>query len=421
MKGKFFKVNPAKVFKKMYGFDPIPQHLDIFDSINSYRNTVVAATRRGGKTKSASAAVIAKFLEPNTETMILAPQHSLTDNIFMHNVLKFIRDTGIETVRVSVKDRMIEGINGSKIYARSLQSATSIVGVGLDLAVLDEIALVDDDMWWLQELQPTLTEKSGHTLWISTPRGYNHFKVKFDVGQDPEDLDWASLRYTIYDLPYIDPEEVKRLHESYLKQGKEAYFRQEFMASFEAFEGQIYSVPPEVYKPEELPSEFDMVIAGLDVGFNHSTAFVVIGYANGYYFILDVYKASGKTTAEHAEEIKKLSDRYNIDLIYIDYAAAQFAWDLVVMYDISTLKANKEVNAGIARIQTLLGEGRILVNPELWHVNSDLYLEFKNYKWMPEKDKPVKKDDDLLDALRYAIYTFDLTYNAGDEELDGAT
>lgn len=420
--GKFFKVNPTKVFKSMYGFDTIPQHDQIFDLMETHDHTVVAASRRGGKTKAASAAVIAKFLQPKTETMIIAPQHSLTENIFFNNVYRFIRDKELEVIRANIKDRIIEGANGSIIYARSLQRATSIVGVGLDLAVMDEIALVDKDDWWDQELRPTLTEKQGHTLWISTPRGYNHFKDKFDQGQDPDSLEWASIRYTIHDLPYIDAAYVKKLEDSYARAGRDAYFRQEFLASFEAFEGQIYSIPP-VVENFDRTIKFDMVFAGLDVGYNHSTALIIFGVLDTTYYLLDYYVASKKTTEQHAEKFKELIDLYDIDLIYIDYAAAQFAWDLVALHDISTLRANKSVLDGIARVQTLVGSKQVIVHESLWGSTSELRREWGSYQWQEDKEQPVKLNDDLMDAMRYALYTFDTKYNLRstmvDEGLDG--
>jgi hypothetical protein len=346
---KFFKIDPKRVFEKMYGYRPIQQHDLIFDSVELLDNTVVAATRRGGKTKTASAAVISKFLEPKTETMILAPQHTLTENIFFNNVWRFIRDNNLETVRANLKDHVIEGANGSLLYARSLQRATSIVGVGLDLAVLDEIALTDNDNFWEQELQPTLTEKGGHTLWISTPRGYNHFKNKFDQGQMESFPDWNSIRYTIWDIPYVPDERKKKLEASYIQSGKESYWRQEYLASFEAFEGQIYSMHPE---PElfDRSGPWDMVFAGLDVGYNHSTAFIIFGVAGDEYFILDYYIAAKKTTDQHAEVFRELEAKYNIDIIFIDHAAAQFAWDLVAIHDITTMPADKHVKIGRAHV-----------------------------------------------------------------------
>ena len=387
----------------------ISEQEKIVDSVECFQNTIVAATRRGGKTKTASACVIAKFLEPNTETMILAPQHSLCENIFFNNVWRFIRDNELETIRANIKDRIIEGANGSILYARSLQRATSIVGVGLDLAVLDEIALTDNDDFWEQELQPTLTEKQGHTLWISTPRGFNHFKDRFDQGCSSEFPDWNSIKYTVHDLPYIDDTYVEKLKTQYEKSGRMQYYRQEFLASFEAFEGQIFSIPPRIEEFDR-DAKFDMVIAGLDVGFSHSTAFIVIGVAGNTYYVLDYYIDKQKLTREHAEKIRIMEERFDIDVIYIDYAAAQFAWDLVAEYDITTMPAIKHVLEGIAHVADMIGSERIVVHPDLWNDSSLFKKQLTTYRWEESKEAPVKLDDDLVDAFRYALYTFDTRY-----------
>ena len=48
-----------------------------------------------------------------------------------------------------------------------------------------------------------------------------------------------------------------------------------------------------------------------------------------------------RTTEQHAGEIRKMIDKYNIDWIYIDSAAQQTRFDLAQNYDISTINAKK--------------------------------------------------------------------------------
>jgi non-homologous end joining protein Ku len=43
-------------------------------------------------------------------------------------------------------------------------------------------------------------------------------------------------------------------------------------------------------------------------------------YTDEKYYVLDEYFAAEKSTEDHAAEIRKLIDKWNIDFIYIDSA-----------------------------------------------------------------------------------------------------
>ena len=120
------------------------------------------------------------------------------------------------------------------------------------------------------------------------------------------------------------------------------------------------------------------VFAGLDVGFKDPTAMCVIAYDwdEDKYYLVDEYFNAERTTEQHAEEIQKLIQRWDIDFIYIDSAAQQTRFDFAQNFDISTINAKKSVLDGISqhgfshgrwfKIRTLLvsnGTGILLAIP----------------------------------------------------------
>jgi phage terminase large subunit len=96
-----------------------------------------------------------------------------------------------------------------------------------------------------------------------------------------------------------------------------------------------------------------------------------------------------------------------VETIFIDSAAAQFSSDLAYQYDLATTKAKKDVLPGIAYLQTLLQQGRLLVHQDCKHVLAML----DQYRWDDreglQRERP-KHDDysHMADALRYALYTY---------------
>ena len=73
---------------------------------------------------------------------------------------------------------------------------------------------------------------------------------------------------------------------------------------------------------------------------------------------------------------------------------------------IKALNARKDVVAGISEVASLFKQRKLLVVED----NVDIFkTEIYNYVWKEGKDEPVKQYDDVLDSLRYAIYS-DLKY-----------
>jgi hypothetical protein len=187
-----------------------------------------------------------------------------------------------------------------------------------------------------------------------------------------------------------------------------AEFEQEYMASFNTYEGQIYQISEE-HIIDELPEGKYEYFGGLDPGYKDPTAFVVIAFnvETEVFYIVDDYKESGAVTSKHAEAIQKLVDKYQIETIFIDSAAAQFAADLAYIYDLATTKAKKDILPGITYVQNLVQKDRIKILRHCTHVLDS----FDQYQWDPNenliKEKAVHNDaSHIADAIRYALYTF---------------
>ena len=87
--------------------------------------------------------------------------------------------------------------NGSRIKLKGADNEDSLRGVGLDGVVLDEYAMMKPQVW--QEIiQPTITDKKGWAIFVSTPKGYNHF---YDMYEKAKVLpNWDRFHFTSYDF-----------------------------------------------------------------------------------------------------------------------------------------------------------------------------------------------------------------------------
>jgi hypothetical protein len=224
-------------------------------------------------------------------------------------------------------------------------------------------------------------------------------------GYDPLYKEWCSIKADWTEntrMLVSDVEEAKRSMSS-------AEFEQEYMANFSVYEGQIFEVK-EQNIGEYTIGDADEILAGIDPGYKDPTAFIVIVYkpTEDCFYIVDEYLQAGVTTPEHVAKFDEYIAKWKIETIFIDSAAAQFANDLAYVYNISTIKAKKDVLPGIAYVQSLLETGRLKISAECVEVLKAL----DQYQWDKNealiREKPEHKYSHIPDAIRYALYTYTL-------------
>jgi phage terminase large subunit len=312
----------------------------------------------------------------------------------------------LEIVRDNLKDRIIELSNGSTIRMGSISQVDSCVGRSYSLILFDEAALSKNGKEAFNiSLRPTLDRPNSKAIFISTPRGkLNWFSEFYARGSNPEYPEWASMTADYTENPRMTDKDVEEARKSMSK----AEFEQEYFASFNTFEGQIYTLTEE-HIIDELPEGKYEVIAGLDVGYRDPTAFVVIYYETetGIYYIVEDYLEAKNLTSEHAKKFQELIAKHKIEIVFIDSAAAQFGADLAYTYDIATTLADKSILPGINYVQNLVENGRVKVLRSCTHVLDS----FDQYQWDTDTEAKREKPEhnlasNIADAVRYAIYTF---------------
>lgn len=404
--GAFMKVPIANYLREL-GVDPLPSQIALVNGINNpkYRFGCAALSRRQGKTYIANVVGQVVSLVPGSNVLIMAPNYSLSQ-ISFELQRSLIKRFSLEVEKDNAKDKVITLSNGSSVRIGSVNQVDSCVGRSYDLIIFDEAALTDGMEAFNVALRPTLDKPNSKALFISTPRGKNNwFSKLFDRGFSDEFPEWFSVKATYKDNPRMSEADVAEARRSM----SDAEFRQEYEADFSIFEGKIWQVQDDCIRTFELNLKKCDVFAGLDLGFRDPTAFVVIAFnwEDEKFYIMDEYYDNEEVTSGHAENIKKLMDKWNIDYIYIDSANQQQRYDFAQEYDIPTTNAKKSVLDGIGYVASLADNDRIIIDPELKRV---LYA-FDQYQWDPNmsllKEKPLHNDaSHMADAVRYALYSY---------------
>ena len=406
---RFLKL-PVDPYLDLLGVTPLPSQMAIINAINNnkYRFVTAAISRRQGKTYIANIIGQLVSLVPGSHILIMSPNYALSQ-ISFDLQRQLIKHFDLEVAKDNAKDKVIELTNGSTIRMGSINQVDSCVGRSYDLIIFDEAALADGKEAFNVALRPTLDKDNSKALFISTPRGKNNwFAEFFNRGFTDEFPEWASIRATYKDNPRMSETDISEARKSM----SEAEFRQEYEADFNTYEGQIWNFNHEecIENLEELDTSKMDIFSGLDVGYRDPTAFCVIGYDwdSEKYYLLDEYLDAEKTTEQHAAEIRRLVEKWNIDYIYIDSAAQQTRFDFAQNYDISTINAKKSVLDGIAHVAAIVDNNNLIVDQRC----KESLAALDQYQWDPNpnlaREKPKHNmASHMADALRYAMYSFE--------------
>ncbi len=406
---RFIKISIDKYMKEL-GIEPVAPQIAIINAINDpkYRFICGALSRRLGKTYIANIIGQVVTLVPGSNVLIMSPNYRLSQ-ISFDLQRQLIKHFHLEVTRDNAKDSIIELPNGSTIRMGSVNQVDSVVGRSYDLIIFDEAALTDEgENAFNIALRPTLDKPNSKALFISTPRGKNNWFSKFyDRGFSDEFPEWVSVHATYHDNPRIDTRDIEEARRTM----SDAEFRQEYEADFSTYEGRIWDFNFET-QVHDL-TDFDLkgmdIFAGLDVGYKDPMALTVFAYSHTTetYYLLAEYISQEKTTSKHAEAIQYYIEKYDIDMIFVDSAAAQFRADLAGEYGISTIDAKKSILDGIAHVGAIVDNNKLIVNQTC--VNSLKSLEA--YRWDPNinllKEKPLHNwASHAADSIRYALYSY---------------
>ena len=166
----------------------------------------------------------------------------------------------IPNAEVRLVDRMVTLPGGGFVAVRSADNPDSLRGEGLDFVVMDECAFMQKEAW-TEAIRPSLSDRQGKALFISTPKGRNWFWEAYMRGVNGEE-GWESWTFPTSTNPFIDKGEI----EASKRDLPEMIFRQEYLAEFIDDSGGVFRRVQEAAILE--PREYEQgrqYVAGVDV------------------------------------------------------------------------------------------------------------------------------------------------------------
>ena len=241
------------------------------------RFQILDAGRRWGKTKIGAKKAVKEARLQRKMIWWVAPTYKVVKRGY-NEVLRqlppelLVKPAPPDTAFDAGRAVILKFKTGSRMEFYSAERPEGMLGEGVDFAVLDEAAIMAKHIWE-QIVRPTLMDKKGGALMISTPRGQNWFYNAWLRGQSEKNPEWASWQFPTWSNPYIAPEEIEEMRATL----PSVIFEQEVAAEFISDAAAVFRYGADAIVGQVKPK--GQVYMGIDLA--KSRDFTVISAVNG--------------------------------------------------------------------------------------------------------------------------------------------
>jgi len=220
-----------------------------------------------------------------------------------------------------------------------------------------------------------------------------------NIFQDTETYpDWVRFSWTAKDCPRISveqlkeaeslPEEVRQIY----WEGKPYLQRSERVVEFDALKDCIKDVP------QFIPEGDNRIVAGLDWGFAHYTAIVIVQKVGDIYRVLYCDQWRREQFEDLHQKIVEICRHYNVETVYADAENAGENQRLEAKgLNVEPVPFQYKKTQMQSHLRLIFHQRKIRI-PQIYQ---DLIQELRMYNWN------TKSGDDLVDALMLGLYNYE--------------
>lgn len=296
---------------------------------------------------------------------------------------------------------------GNKIYcfdganADAWKKARGFTAAG---ALLNEGTALHDS--FVKEVISRCSYKGARVLIDTNPENPAH-SVKTDyIDKDGQKLENGRLNikvfhFTLFDNVFLDEEYV----ESIVASTPSGMFTdRDIHGQWVAAEGVVYKDfdKDKHYIDNADGVNFVKYFAGVDWGYEHPGSIVVIGEDDtGCLYILEEHSQQHEEIDYWVDVAKGIKNQYGNIFFYCDSARPEHVKRFKREH-IKAVNADKAVVSGIEEVAKLFKTDKLkVIRNKVDRFQKEIFM----YVWNEKTGEPVKMWDDVLDSIRYAIYT----------------
>jgi PBSX family phage terminase large subunit len=236
----------------------------------------------------------------------------------------------------------------------------------------------------------------------TTPKGKNWVYDRFHPdGSDYSDDVANVLGVSTQANPHLPADYREEIVEEY--DGR--FYQQEVEGAFVGFEGLVYPwFNEQTHVVSSQPDRWDRVVYGVDWGFSNPSGALASAYRGDQSIVLDEVYETRLTDDDLADEVVGLQEQYGEGVVYCD-PAEPGSIETFRRKGLDAVDADNDVTPGIKHVSGLEDDLRV------HEAAQNLINEFGMYQYRDggDSDKVRKENDHAMDALRYALYSSDVS------------
>lgn len=299
-----------------HNFTPRKYQFPILKALDQgIKRAVWVCHRRAGKDVTIFNWCIKKLMEEPATCFYVMPSYAQAKkviwdaiNIQGQKILDYIPKPLIASS--NGQEMKIRLINGSLLQLIGSDNIDSLMGTNPKIVVFSEYALQDPAAW--DYIRPILKVNKGVAIFISTPRGKNHFWELSRTAQTTEG--WFYERLTVDDTGVLTPQDIEEERNTGMS---EELIQQEYYVSFDrGIEGSYYGKIINKMRSDERIGQvnydpYKLVHVAFDIGWDDSTAMIYFQVSgSGNISIIDCNEFSGEKFSHYKDVLMSKPYKY---------------------------------------------------------------------------------------------------------------
>lgn len=288
-------------------------------------------------------------------------------------------------------------------FTGSIAGLGAIRGMTSTGAYVNEASLANEAVF--TEIRQRCSVEGARVVCDTNPDVPNHW-LKTKYIDNPNDSDTIiSNHFVLDDNTRLDPDYVTSLKET---TPTGMFYDRSILGLWVSGEGVVYRDFDErkmVVPSQAIPDRLT-IICGVDWGYEHAGSVVVMGFdRDGRWYLLEEHTKQYEEIDYWVRIAKSIQERYGYNVpFYADSARPEH----VARFKREKINCNygyKSVMTGIEHVAKLMKQGAFFVSRE--GIKGQQFLdEIYQYVWNETTGEPVKESDHTMDAMRYAIATY---------------
>lgn len=341
---------------------------------------------------------------------IREPQYILagvSSKTIEQNILNPLRNKyGIEFKFDKHGNFTLFGVKVILAYTSSIGGLGAIRGLTSFGAYVNEATMANKYVF--KEIMDRCSEDGAKIICDTNPDHPQHWLKVDYLDNDKPEVRTVSTHFTLEDNEAFLGQEYINDQKAMTPSGM--MYERDILGLWVSGEGMVYQdFDKKRMLVDKVPKDLHYY-AGVDWGFDHKGSIVLFGDdKQGNTYLIEEYTKKYKFIDYWVNIAKDIQKRYGYNVTFWVDSARADNYNEFLRNGISARNANKARMAGIESVAKLMKLGRFFV---LKSSVQSFLDEIYTYIWDENTGEPIKKNDDVMDAMRYAIYNEHLNNDA---------